>query len=137
MPMRRHWSFALAFALGAAAASGCSDATGPSADTRAAAGIYVLQPSGQPYEAESGTLYLTPSGKAERHVTFRVDGQPAQEDVSTGTFRVDGSQLTLVLRVAGTDVPFAWAIVGMLDGPTLTFRFPGPADGLITETYRR
>jgi hypothetical protein len=135
MLMRRHWSIALALTL--ATATACSDTAGPSAESRAAAGIYVLQPTDEQYTPESGTIYLMPTGKAERHVTYRFEGQPSFERVAKGTFRVEGSTLYLELVEQDTDIVYTWRPMGTIDGPTLTISYPGPADGTVTEIYRR
>lgn len=132
---RRRWSFPLGILLSVVA--GCSDTTGASGATRAAAGVYIFQPSGQQYEPESGRIVLLPMGKAERRVSYLAEGQPDYELVSTGTFRVEGSTVHLELVQQDTDFPYTWRTDATLDGPTLTLGYPGPADGWITETYRR
>ena len=134
--MRRLSSTAVAIAL-VAVAAGCSDTAGPSSETRAAAGIYVLQPSDQPYEPESGTMYLAPNGNVERHVSYHVEGQSAHEEVSRGTFHVEGSSVYFKLITVGTDFPYTWQPIATIDGRSLTISYPGPADGQITEVYRR
>lgn len=128
----------------AAIGAGCRDGTGTSSSVRAAAGLYVLStvngepiPTSDPYAPISGTVYLWPTGQAERHVAYRISNGGTQSLESVGTFHFENDVIVLELRAKGDNTPTAWRVSGSLDNGTLTLGYPGPADGWIKEEYRR
>ncbi len=83
----------------------------------------------------AGTITLTATGVAERRISYTVDSQgTVREFVATGTYQLIGSELTLVLQ-EGTS---RWTPSASLVGPTITLKYPHPADGPdIVERYRQ
>ena len=134
-----------AFIVGVAAiAGGCRDGTGSDESVRAAAGYYVLAtvngervPTNDPSAATSGSIWLWPTGKAERHVTFRTYNGGSEEVQSVGSFHFENGALVLELRPKTDPPPGAWKIYGSLDQGVLTMGYPGPTDGWMNEEYRR
>lgn len=134
------WALIALAALGA----GCHDGTGTFPSLRAASGIYVLArvngealPTSDPSAPVTGSVYLWPTGHAERHVTYRADNGRTQEVESVGTFHFEGDAIVLELRPKGDYSASSWSVHGSLDNATLTLGYPGPADGWEKEEYRR
>ena len=128
----------------AAIGTGCRDGTGVGPSLRAAAGLYVLAavngqpvPTNDPSAPVGGSLYLWPTGHAERHVTYRAYDGATQDVESVGTFRFENNAIVLELQPKGEYALPAWSVYGSLDGATLTLGYPGPADGWMKEEYRR
>ena len=130
----------LLLVLGAGSIVGCRDSTGIDTETARAAGVYVLQaPSSENrYGApESGSMYLSRGGDARREVIYRSGFGAVVKSVSAGTFSVHGQAVDLRLVEQRSLSPYVWSPPATLRGSTLTLRYPGPADGEITETYVR
>ena len=122
----------------------CRGATGPDASLRAAAGLYLLAsvngdavPTSDPSAPVSGSVYLWPTGQAERHVRYRAYDGTTQDVESVGSFHFEGDAIVLELRPKGEYAPTSWSVHGSLDDATLTLGYPGPADGWMREEYRR
>ena len=135
--------FTLALAIGGAVA-GCGDAAGPQRSLGSASGIYLLATvNGQALPASDasapieGSVYLWPTGHAERHVVYRRNDGGKETIESVGSFHFEGDALVLDLRPKGQYAPTAWRVNGALDGTKLTIGYPGPADGWMSEEYRR
>lgn len=127
-------------ALGAA----CRDGTGGDASVRAAAGLYVLStvngapvPTSDPSAAIGGTIYLWPTGHAERHVIYRTYNGGTEEVQSVGSFHFEDRSLVLELRPKTDPPPGVWKLYATLDDGRITLGYPGPADGWMSEEYRR
>ena len=128
----------------AAAAAGCGGGTGPDSSLRAAAGVYLLAtvngdavPTSDLSAPIRGTVYLWPTGHAERHVTYRAYDGTTQDVESVGSFHFENAAIVLELRPKGEYSPTSWSVHGSLDDGTLTLGYPGPADGWMSEEYRR
>lgn len=134
-----------ALALGLAAlTAGCHDATGPSAEVRAAAGVYVLTtvngvavPTSDRMAPSSGSIYLWPSGHAERHITYRSSDGGTEDVESVGSFHFENGAIVFELRPKGDSSPGSGKLYGSLDDGTLTLGYSGPADGWVEEEYLR
>lgn len=127
-------------ALGAA----CRDGTGVDSSIRAAAGLYLLAtvngqevPTSDPMAPTSGSIYLWPTGKVERHVTYRSYNGGTEDVESVGTFHFENGALVLELHPKIDPPPGSWKVYASLDDGTLSMGYPGPADGWIKEEYRR
>ena len=135
---------ALAFlALLALASAGCaSSPTG----VAALVGRYELRsvdgrllPDERLGGAISGELTLQGNGRATRVVTYARSGLPTPfVQQTTGVYRVRGSQITLTLseRPRST-LGSPWQVSGEVQGQSLVFRYPGPADGATEERFVR
>jgi len=133
----------LALAL-APIAGACGNAAGPDHSIRAAAGVYLLAtvngesvPTSDPSAAVDGTVYLWPTGHAERHVTYRRYDGGTEAVESVGSFHFEGTTLVLELAPKSDPTVGRWRVTGSLDDGTLTLGYPGPADGWMKEEYRR
>jgi hypothetical protein len=83
----------------------------------------------------AGTITLTASGTAERHISYTIDSQGAvREFVATGTYQLSHSELRLALQQGSS----LWTPSASLVGTTITLTYPHPADGPdIVERYRQ
>jgi hypothetical protein len=122
----------------AALLAGCTEPLRPSHG----AGTYVLESVNEApvplpgiNAPVAGTITLTVTGGAERHISYTVDSLgTVREFVATGTYQLMGSELRLALR-EGT---FLWTPSANLVGTTITLTYPHPADGPdIVERYRQ
>jgi hypothetical protein len=113
----------------------CDSATAPSRTPLDAAGVYLLASvSGR--GATSGTFLLTADGRAERRVHDPAWG--AAESVATGTYSLDATGISFVLRENGSASSYAWPVRGEWKGSSFSIRYPDPADGPdIVENYQR
>jgi hypothetical protein len=91
-------------------------------------------PVADPSAPISGIIYLFPTGRVERHVTFHYNGADDRR-VQSGTFSVADGTIVLDLREQGS--PYTWSVAATVDDATLTLAYPGAADGTIVERYRR
>jgi len=128
----------------AAVGAGCHEATTGDPALRAAAGLYLLAtvngqqvPTSDPMAAIGGSIYLSPSGKAERHVTFRTYNGGTEEVQSAGSFRFENDSLVLELAPKIDPPPGSWRVNASLVGGTLRMGYPGPTDAWMNEEYRR
>ena len=141
----RHRVTRYALILGLATiTAGCRGGTGPDSSLRAAAGVYLLAtvngdavPTSDLSAPIRGTIYLWPTGQAERHVTYRAYDGKTQDVESVGSFHFENQAIVLELRSRGDSSPTPWSVHGSLDNGTLTLGYPGPADGWMREEYRR
>jgi hypothetical protein len=123
-------------------ATACSDEVGPERSRASLAGVYILAsvngqglPSSDSSAPVSGSMYLWPTGHAERRVAYRLGDGRTQDVTATGTFRVEGQSVLFDLR--GDDGAGPWTIEATIDGSSLVISYFGPADGTIVERYRR
>jgi len=135
--------FTLIFCL-LATAAGCGDAAGPQRSLGSAAGLYLLAsvngeslPANDPYLPISGSIYLWPTGHAERHVTYRMSDGRSETLESAGSFHFENGALVLELHSTGQYAPDSWSVSGTLDHGKLTIGYPGAADGEIIEEYHK
>jgi len=87
----------------------------------------------------SGSLILTPTGRAERRVTFRLDTTSAlTERIAIGTYRVADSTVRFALREDRGQSPYVWEVAATLESAgELRLSYPRAADGIIVEIYQR
>jgi hypothetical protein len=129
--MRTLRSHPVVLALIALMVAGCSSATGPELSPRLAAGTYVLTTvSGR--GPASGGFVLGADARAERHVRYE-----SGEYVAVGTFERAPGTITFHLRENGGQSEYVWTVRGEFNGDGFVIRYPDPADGEITERYRR
>lgn len=126
------------------AVAGCGDAAGPQRSFRAAAGIYLLAtvngqtpPISDVSAPIEGAVYLWPTGHAERHLVYRRFDGGTEAVESVGSFHFEGDALVLELRPKDAYTLTPGRVTAAFDGTKLTIGYPGPADGWISEEYRR
>ena len=127
-----------------AAATSCGDGAGPIGSRAGIAGLYVLAtvngdavPTSDPSAPINGSLYLWPTGHAERHVTYRTYTGGTEVVESEGTFHLDNGAIVFDLRPKGDVSPNFWRVTATFDNRRISFGYPGPADGWMAEEYRR
>ena len=132
---RRFLCPALLFALAAA----CDDPAAPGEST-VEPGVYTLVsvdgaalPSPNRSALENGTLEVNPLGIVRRRVTHRFGPEPVLYE-SSGSFSVSGTTIELALHESNG---YVWRVRGVVDGVSITLRYPHPADGETTERYER
>jgi hypothetical protein len=118
-----------------AGASACGDATVTMLAPGVGAGIYRLDAvTGNGPDAGSFLLLL--DGTATRRVQYAGSGTSG-EYVAVGTFELSRDSIRFDLRENGGSSQYIWRVQGSRSGDSFTIRYPDPADGSVTETYRR
>ena len=134
--MRERRRFMLVIIAAAVAASGC----GSSSSTSLLApglgvGIYSLE-SVTGNGPETGSFVLSLDGTATRRVRY-AGIYATGEYVAVGTFELTPDSIRFALREDAGTSPYVWRVQGARSGDAFTIRYPDPADGSVTETYRR
>ena len=57
--------------------------------------------------------------------------------MAIGTFTLTTDSIHFALREDGGKSAYVWRVHGSRTGDSFTIRYPAPADGWVTESYRR
>jgi hypothetical protein len=87
----------------------------------------------------TGVILFLPGGSVMRSVRYaQGDGSLSNAYVASGSYSVTGvSNIELDLRDSGGKSSYVWKVSGLLADGLISLGYPDPADGWITESYRR
>jgi hypothetical protein len=87
--------------------------------------------------ALQGEMVLRPDRSVTRSVRYESGGGAGVQDiVATGTYSVQKGGVELALHEVGATPPSVWRLHAVLEGVTLTVRYPHPADDEVVEIFR-